>query len=206
MIKVNLITNAGRKTILVAETATPRQIFDENDVNYAAGRPALDSVPFAMGDMDKTFAELGAGETAYLTCLVKADNAANAVVMGNACVITSEIALEDLQTVAKYRPEALTLYEGEGKDKEPVFGVSLSKNSGGTINKFGATFSPTANGQGKATITMLVDPDETDVAGMLSDKIGPALLKLEKLEAAIPAVIEEVNAEKAAIAEKITVQ
>lgn len=205
MIKVTLITNAGRKTILTNEDATPRQIFEENDVNYAVGKPTIDSVPFSMGDMDKSLRDLHVAESCYLTCVVKADNAAEATVMGNACVITSAIKRDDLALIGKYRPDALTLYQGEGAEKEPIFGVALTEESAGSIGKYGATFGPTTNADGNATITLLIDPDETDVKAMLEDKIGAALLKLDKVEAKVPEILDEIKAEQAAVQAKIAV-
>ena len=101
MIKVTLITNAGRQYAMVAEDATPRQVLEENSVNYGVGKVTIDSIPVAMGDMDKSFAELGVKDTCYLTCVVKADNAAKAVVAGNACVITSAAKLEDLKLLCE---------------------------------------------------------------------------------------------------------
>ena len=48
-------------------------------------------------------------------------------VAGQAIVIISEIKLDDIKTVAKYRPAALTLYEGEGDDREPVFAIGIGE-------------------------------------------------------------------------------
>ena len=183
MIQVTLITNAGRTPAFnVPEDMTPRQIFDEHNVNYAVGRPAIDSIPFAMGDLDKRIGDLVTGESCYLTCVVKADNAAEAKVMGNACVITSTMKLEDLALVAKYRPDELKLYKDDNKEKGEIFAVALTQTSAGSLNKFGAVFGPTTAADGSATITLLIDPDEDDVAKMLEDKIGAGLLYLDKIE------------------------
>lgn len=206
MIKVTLITNAGRKSFPVSDDATPRKVFDDNNVNYSVGKPAIDSVPMGIGDMDKSFAELGITDSCYLTCVVKADNAATAKVAGSACVITSALKRKDLELVAKYRPEELCLYEGEGKDKEAVFGVCLTESSAGTLNKYGAEFGPATSQEGLATITLLIDPDEENVASMLEDKIGPGLLKLDEIEAKIPAVLDAIKADQAKVREHITLE
>ena len=206
MIKVTLITNAGRKTVLVPNDTTPRKVFDDNSVNYGVGKPAIDSVPMGIGDMDRSFADLGVNESCYLTCVVKADNAATAKVSGSACVITSALKREDLELVTKYRPEELFLYEGEGKEKEPVFGVGLTDKSAGNINKSGAEFGPATSQDGYATITLLIDPEETNVAAMLEDKIGPGLLKLDQIEAHIPTVLEAIKADQEKVREHITLE
>lgn len=205
MIKVTLITNSGREWAMASEDDTPRSILESKNVNYGVGKVTIDSVPLNMGDMDKPLGELVHNDSCYLVCVVKADNAAEATVMGNACVITSSVDLADYELVKKYRPEALVLYKGEGSDKEPVYAVGLTKVSAGSMNSQGATFGPTASAEGKATITLLIDPDEDDVKQMLEDKIGAGLLKLGQIEDSIAAIVEDIHAEQASVRERITV-
>ena len=50
---------------------------------------------------------------------------AKIMVAGDAVVVTSDMKLEDIKLVKKYRPEALTLFEGEGEEKEPVFKIGI---------------------------------------------------------------------------------
>ena len=52
-----------------------------------------------------------------------------AIIAGEAVVVTSSMKLEDLETIAKYRPEALTLKGGED-GKEPIFAISITKGAG----------------------------------------------------------------------------
>jgi hypothetical protein len=162
-------------------------------------------VSLKLGDLDKSLQELGVKESCYLTCVVKADNAAAVQVAGNACVITSAVKLEDYKLVAKYRPDELKLYEGEGKDKEEKFAVAVVENSAGSLNRYGAVFGPTASAEGYATITLLLDPDMADVAKSLEDQIGTALLNLDEVEAHIPEVIDDIKADQAKIREHITI-
>lgn len=205
MIKVTLITNAGRKYVMASDDATPRSIFDENNVNYGVGKPAIDSVPISMGQMDTPLSELVGSDTCYLTCMVKADNAAKATVTGSACVIVSDLKKEDLDLVKKYRPEELVLYKGEGKEKEPVFAVGVSRYSDGHLSRNGAEFGTATTADGNATITIPVDPTEGNFAVKLEDAIGVALLKIDEIEAKIPAIMEEIHAEQARVREHITI-
>lgn len=128
---------------------------------------------------------------------------AKVTVIGKALVLTSVLKLEDIETVKKYRPDSLTLYEGEGDKKEPVFAIGVAKT--GTINKFGANFDG-KNSDGYAQLTMFVNLAEgDDIKDVIADQIGVALLNLSKLEQGIPVVVEEIATEKAAIQANIEV-
>lgn len=125
---------------------------------------------------------------------------AKVTMLGQAVVITSAVKLEDIKLIKKYRPEALSLYEGEGAEKVPVFTIGATK-AGNDINKIGAEFSH-ANEDGYAQITLYSESaDKEEIA----DLIGRPLLKLNKLEETLAGVIDEIAAEKAAILENITV-
>lgn len=127
---------------------------------------------------------------------------AKIVIAGQAVVVTSEMALEDLKTIKKYRPDALILKGGED-GREPVFALGIGE---GRINAVGASFcEATRDEEKKATLTMTTDYDGEDIEGFVSDSIGTALTNLNKLEATLPAVLEEIAAEKASIKESITV-
>lgn len=129
---------------------------------------------------------------------------AKVTIAGQAIVVTSTMKLSDLETIKKYRPEALTLYEGEGKEKEPVFAIGISSGNG-NIGTYGAEFNR-ANAEGFAQLTMgvCVTPEE-DVKDFVTEEIGRPLLKLNKLEETLASVVSEINAETAAIEQNITV-
>ncbi len=127
---------------------------------------------------------------------------AKIVIAGQAIVVTSEMALEDLKTIKKYRPDALILKGGED-GKEPVFAISIGE---GRINTYGASFcEATRDDAKKATLTMVTIYDGEDIEGYVSDSIGAALMNLNKLEETLPAVLDEITAEKAIIKSNITV-
>ncbi len=130
---------------------------------------------------------------------------AKIVIAGDAVVVTSAIKYEDLLTVKKYRPDALILKGGED-GKEPIFGVNVTNGGVGEINQYGATFGmATRDDEKLATLTMLATGVAADIENFVADKIGGALINLNKLEATLPNVIAEINAEKKAVLEAITV-
>ena len=121
-------------------------------------------------------------------------------------VITSAITLENYKAVAKYRPKALQLKGGDD-GKEVVFVIGVTSNPRGSINKMGAEFGSEAHdGTGKATITMDLPQTDGDIKEAVAEYIGSAILDLNKLEAQLPAVIEEIGVERANVLANIDVQ
>ena len=123
-------------------------------------------------------------------------------IAGQAIVVTSSMALEDLKTIKKFRPDALILRGGED-GKEPIFALSVGE---GSINKVGASFNQATRDDAKlATLTMTTTYTGEDMVGFVSDTLGSAIINLNKLEETLPAVLEEIEEEKARIAANITV-
>ena len=131
---------------------------------------------------------------------------AKITIAGEAVVVTSALKLEDFEKVQKYRPKALTLMGGED-GKEPVFCVSVGGVGSGCINEYGAEFvNATHDDEKLASITMVfAGKGGTDIKEAVADEIGPAVMQLNKLEAALPSVLAEIDAEKAEIMANITV-
>lgn len=129
---------------------------------------------------------------------------AKVVIAGNAAVITSAMKLEDLRTIAKYRPEALTLRGGDD-GKEPIFAICLT-NGNGKIDKLGVSFgTATRDDEKLATLTLFLSNVDGDVKEYVTDKLGSALINLNKLEETLPDVLAEIASEKAIVMEAITV-
>lgn len=132
---------------------------------------------------------------------------AKIVIAGDAVVVTSSIKLEDYRKVEKYRPEALTLMGGED-GKEPIFRVATTNAvSGASLGKYGAEFASATRDDDKlATITMFYGGiGGANIKEKIADELGVAILNLNKLEETIPDVIAEIDAQKAAIMENITI-
>ena len=71
----------------------------------------------------------------------------------------------------------------------------------------GAEFGSEAHdGTGKATITMDLPQTDGDIKEAVAEYIGSAILDLNKLEAQLPAVIEEIDVERANVLANIDVQ
>lgn len=193
MIKVCIGSNMGRTTSIIDENTTLRAAFEANNVDYSVGMSSLDGSTLRPGDLDKTFKDFGIAEKCFLMNVVKADNAAKIKLAGSAAVIESDIDFDDLAKVAKYRPEELTLYKGEGSQKEPVFAVGIAKAGTGSINSFGASFAPNGGYGNKAIITMLNDSGEICDLQWVEAHIGLAILNLNKIEENLGAVVTAIN-------------
>ena len=130
---------------------------------------------------------------------------AKITITGDAVVVKSTLTLKDIETVEKYRPEALVLMGGDD-GKEPIFAIGTTDGCG-SINTMGASFGRETHDEGKfACITMIFGCQaEGDIKEWVADKIGRAVMHLNKLEEQIPAVLGEIAAEKAEILESITV-
>ena len=130
---------------------------------------------------------------------------AKIIVAGQAVVVTSSISLEDIEKIKKYRPDALVLYKGEGAEKEPDFKIGISCGAG-SVGKYGVEFGCETHDEAKLASTTMVIPEcVEDVDEYVSDAIGAAVLKLNKLEKDLPKVLEEIDKERAEIKEMISV-
>ena len=130
---------------------------------------------------------------------------AKIVVAGDAVVVTSAMKLEDIKTIQKYRPNALILKGGED-GKEPIFRLGVCKCGAGEINKYGAEFgSETHDDEKKAVMTLSLNTDKDNVKDVVADTIGAYVMTLNKLEETLPAVLEEIAAEKERILANITI-
>ena len=63
---------------------------------------------------------------------------AKIIIAGDAIVVKSDEKLEDIKTLEKYMPKALSLFEEEDGKKSEVFRVG-STNGQGSINQFCAS-------------------------------------------------------------------
>lgn len=123
-------------------------------------------------------------------------------IAGQAVVVTSAMTLEDIKTLKKYRPKSLILKGGED-GKEPIFALSVGE---GKINEYGASFNrETRDDERLATLTMTTEYNGDDMVDFVTESLGTALMNLNKLEATLPAVLEEIYAEKAEIMHNISV-
>lgn len=129
---------------------------------------------------------------------------AKITIAGDAVVVTSAMKLEDLRTIKKYRPSALVLKGGED-GKEPIFRIDVTDGEG-DINKYGVKFGASTHDDEKnAVVTLMISAKEGDIKEVVADTIGTYVLSLNKLEVALPSVLEEIAAEKEQIMSNISV-
>ena len=129
---------------------------------------------------------------------------ANIIIAGDAAVVKSTMKLEDIKTIEKYRPKELILKGGED-GKEPIFAIGTTSGTG-NINSVGASFgSETRDDDKLACITLIISGATGDVKDWVADRLGAAIINLNKLEQKLPAVLAEIAAEKAEVVSNITV-
>lgn len=202
MIKVTVGNNLSRKAVIVPETSTLREILEANEVNYNTGMTSLDGATLAPGDIDKTFADFGITEKCYLLNVVKADNAVNISILGEAAVLTSMFQMENLKTILKYKPSALVVQDEE--TKEETFRVDIAKAGAGRMNRYGISFSPTPDKNGWAQVTVSLPEEHGDAKDYIEDTYGETILNLKKLENKMFSILGEIGVARKAIRDSIT--
>lgn len=205
MINVTTGNNLSRTSVIVDSSNTLRSVLEQNNIDYTRGMMHLDGASLQPGDLDKTFDDFGITERCYLLNVVKVDNAATIEVLGNALVITSGISLDNIKLVEKYRPQALVLFEGEDNEKQAVFKVSTG--SSGSISKYGIVFNSATRDNDKLAVVTITDENipEEGIQQYLIDKIGTSILSLNKVEAGLNEVVEEILMEQEEILDNITI-
>ena len=76
MITVTIGNNVKKKDRILEKSATLREAFDLERVDYSRGVSVLDGASLRPGDLDRTFEDFGIKERCFLFNVVKADNAA----------------------------------------------------------------------------------------------------------------------------------
>ena len=199
MKRITILNNSGRQTVIVPENKTVRQILEENNVNYSVGVTGINGITLADAQLDGGIGDFVDGDSAFLTVVVKAQNAADVSVLGNAAIVESDILLDDLKLIKKYRPDALVLKDEDGA---PYFMVGIADDPAGEADKFGFIASPTATNEGYAQVTLMVDIDD-NIIDRLEDELGACLINLDEIEKAVPGLIDEIKAEREAVRSRI---
>lgn len=75
MIQVTVGTTTSRTKILVENSATPKEVLQEAEVDYSVATVHLDGAALTATDMHTSLAELGITETCMLIAVVKQENA-----------------------------------------------------------------------------------------------------------------------------------
>lgn len=202
MIRVTLVSNNPRKTAIVPETKTIRQILAENDISLTNASVSIDG--FTLGspaELDKQLLEHTQADSATIAVLVNKDNAAKAVVMASSCVIESALTPDEIKSVKKYHPEMLIMEDENG---EPMFAIDIDETMPGSLNDYGACFGHPVSSDGKATITVIIDPEAEDPAAVVEEQFGHALLLLDEMETALAEVIPDLREDERRVKSMIT--
>lgn len=194
MIKVTLITDNPRITDIVPKTMTIREFLNKHGVNYAVSTTAVDGVTLPTGGMDMSFADHNLDKQCIVTCLPNKDSGAvQATILGSSCVIKTALAPDDIKRVKKFHPEALVM---DDEDGDPVFAIDIDEEGPGSINEYGARFGNSVSSDGKATITVLLDPTAEDTESLVYEQIGSALRYLKEMEEHVVSILPELEAEE----------
>lgn len=128
---------------------------------------------------------------------------ARIIVAGDAMVVESAYSIEDIKTIERYRPKALTLMEEDGKTETFKVGTTDGK---GSISAYGMSFgSSSKNGENKAIITLDIPSNVNDAAAYAEDRIGVAIVKLNAVESQLNGALGEISHEKELVRENITI-
>ncbi len=110
---------------------------------------------------------------------------------GAACVVFSRLTPEEIKLLLTYRPEALSLKDPDSG--ETVFTMTLDDEKPGSLMPECAVFSCIPSADGKATITILVDPSCRERRELVEEKLGVALKHLDELETCLLEILPEVR-------------
>ena len=193
MVKITLITGSAKEVEIVPETMTVREFLEKHDVNYALSSTSIDGIALQNGGMDKSFAEHNIADRAIVTCLPNKDNGAQAIVVGSSCVIKSTLTPAEIKRIKKFHPEALSM---EAENGEPVFAIDIDERIPGSINNNGACFGNATSADGKATITVVLDPTAENNVELVYEKIGRALMYLKDMEDQLAEVLPDLETEE----------
>ena len=202
MVNVKLVSNGTRKNVLVRETKTVREILDGENIRLNNASVNINGMTLGSpAELDKPLIEHTRDEDVIIGVFVNKDNAAQAVVMASACVIKSTLTPDEIKRIKKLRPEMLEMVDENG---EPVFAIDIDEEMPGSINKYGACFGSAVSEDGKATITMVIDPAAEDAIKLVEEQFGHALLMLDEMEHAIAEELPSLNEEERRIKAMIT--
>ena len=204
MLNLTISNSMNRKTVIVNSAKTIRDIMTENGFEIGNAAVTIDGSTLRPGELDASLDTFGlnANVQHFVNSVIKADNAASALLTGGALVIASSATLDQLRLLEKYRPEAMKLYDESGKNL--LFHVGTCEGYG-FLGAYGAAFGQFEDNEGHATITLQIPEDVTEKESWVMDTYGHALLKLNQIEQSYALRIAEARAEQEAIVELITV-
>ena len=222
MIKLTLKhTNGVEKTLLVPREKPLKDILEEDEYYSSCDDVLLNGHKLSDDDLAKAICDLGDTNAQEITLMIEpglpwvtdddpADNdpaepdsacLPQVVIVGCACVIFSSFSPDELRDFSQYLPEALTLRDENGK---PVFAITLDEKSSGSLTKYGAVFSGKTNAEGRAAITILIDPECEDTGAAVRGALGSAIISLAGMEEHLMSRKPELQEKKRLLNDHIT--
>lgn len=125
-------------------------------------------------------------------------------VLANAYVVTSTLKANDIANLKKFHPDQLTIRTDKGDD---IFSIGIGQPGTGSIKTFGIVFDG-KDSNGYAQVTALF-PEGVEAADrkkfLMNNKIGAALLMLNKYESAFASNLTALDVEMTSIDNNIEV-
>lgn len=129
---------------------------------------------------------------------------AQIIITGSAIVLKSDVTLDTIKKLKKYDPSAL---ETRDEKERLTFKVDIAGSGNGSTCEKAVFFSPvTHDADGKATVTLQIPDEVADATEYAADLLGVPFTALEALEDSIASASADVDAKKAAMMERITIQ
>lgn len=124
-----------------------------------------------------------------------------AIIKYNALFIASEHDVATIEKVKKYYPEALTLYKGEGEEREPVCAIATGDFA--SANEYGVVFANDSISEPKVAMMGVEIPSELtsqdEVRAWVRDKFGMMLVNCNKIDQQITAALVEIRNDESAM-------
>ena len=199
------------KKLIVSEQKKVIDILREAGIHFSSiDSASIDGKLLSVDDLNRNLPELGYADSSEPTIKILYDlpwetddslpetlesmvYPLKAMVIGSACVIFSAFSPNVLQDFQNFLPEAMIMRNTSG---EPVFTVSLDVSSPGSLDKSSAVFSRRTANKGKATITIMIDPEVDDPREAIITIFGSAILHLLELEESMKKRIFELEEKK----------
>lgn len=201
MIKVTIVANGGRKSVMAQENETVKQTLEKNDATIGNASVSIDGAVLGAGQINKSYSELGVNDHCVVSVMANKEGAAKATIVGSAAVIASQLTPEQIQRFEQWHPELLTMVD---EADDPVYGIAYDENGPGSINANGAVFGSATDAEGHATITVVLDPTSENLEDLVYNKLGGALLKLKELEDSLLEKVGMLDEEETVIRSQIT--
>lgn len=131
-----------------------------------------------------------------------------ATIKFNTLFVTSAYDIATLKKVQKFRPDALVLTTGEGKEKKTVSAITVGSKD--EIGKFGISFANDTNvGEKVAVLSRPVPADlktPEAIHNWVNEAVGLTIVNGMKIEDQIAAAMDEIAADEDAMNAAITIE